>query len=117
MGYGNAIIHPSSRILQWWPTEDKVNVWKKLSFLNSWRLHERRCISAVSGEHGYPWFTVELILKIYGDLFLCAAYTKALEDAVAALKDIAFDIDVTDRKCLLSSPSLFRNWFGIAERS
>lgn len=57
------------------------------------------------------------ILKIYGDLVLCAAYTKALEDAVAALKDIAFDIDVTDRKCLLSSPSLFRNWFGIAERS
>ena len=27
-----------------------------------------------------------------------AAYLKALEDAVAALKEIAFDIDITDRE-------------------
>ncbi|XP_024391525.1 T-complex protein 1 subunit gamma [Physcomitrium patens] len=33
---------------------------------------------------------------------ICRAYTKALEDAVAALKDIAFDIDVTDRSMMLN---------------
>lgn len=30
-----------------------------------------------------------------------AAYAKALEDAVAALKEISFDIDITDREFLL----------------
>lgn len=33
---------------------------------------------------------------------ICRAYTKALEDAVAALKEIAFDIDITDRTMMLN---------------
>lgn len=42
-----------------------------------------------------------------------AAYTKALEDAVAALKEIAFDIDITDREysfdvCYFSSGMIVR---------
>lgn len=33
---------------------------------------------------------------------ICRAYLKALEDALAALKEIAFDIDITDRSMLLN---------------
>lgn len=33
---------------------------------------------------------------------ICRAYSKALEDAVAALKEISFDIDITDRAMMLN---------------
>ncbi|KAG0630128.1 hypothetical protein M758_1G156300 [Ceratodon purpureus] len=33
---------------------------------------------------------------------ICRAYAKALEDAVAALKEISFDVDITDRTLMLN---------------
>ena len=54
----------------------------------------------------YRFLKIHHILCV---LCLSAAYAKALEDAVAALKEISFDVDITDREFLLAYMISFQN--------